>query len=129
MRANDADADQVISQRFDCFTHFLFCTLLASLFLLPRSVGARTLPNAAHRVRQEGTRIAEAVRVDHAPRLDGTLNDPLWQAANPITEFRQREPYEGVAPTEKTEVRILYTQHALWDHRNRTSPGHQSRLG
>jgi len=52
--------------------------------------------------------------VDHAPRLDGTLNDPLWQAANPITEFRQREPYEGVAPTEKTEVRILYTQHAIY---------------
>lgn len=38
---------------------------------------------------------AEATRIDHSPRLDGTLNDPLWQSAKPITEFRQREPHEG----------------------------------
>jgi len=41
--------------------------------------------------------------------LDGTLNDPLWQSATPITEFHQREPYEGQAPTERTEVRIIFT--------------------
>jgi hypothetical protein len=52
--------------------------------------------------------------VDHAPRLDGTLNDPLWQSAKPITDYRQREPYEGQPPTENTEVRILYTRHAVY---------------
>lgn len=57
---------------------------------------------------------AEAVRVDTAPRLDGTLDDPLWQSAKPIVDFRQREPYEGSQPTEKTEVRILYTRHAVY---------------
>ena len=69
--------------------------------------------------------------VDHAPKLDGTLNDPLWLNAKPITDFRQREPREGEPATEKTEVRILYTcgtPHAfksmcydsgtLTDHRN-----------
>src|ERR1700687_341298 len=58
--------------------------------------------------------IAQAVRVDRAPRLDGTLYDPLWQSAKPITDFRQREPHEGEASTEKTEVRILYTKHAVY---------------
>jgi len=57
---------------------------------------------------------AEAVRVDHAPKLDGTLDDPLSQTAKPITDFRQREPFEGQAPTEKTEVRILYSRHAIY---------------
>ena len=57
---------------------------------------------------------ADAVRVDHAPKLDGTLNDPLWQSAKPITEFRQQEPHEGQPATEPTEVRILYTRHAVY---------------
>ncbi len=57
---------------------------------------------------------AEAVRVDHAPKLDGTLNDPLWQSAKPITDFFQQEPYEGQTATERTEVRILYTRHAVY---------------
>jgi Domain of unknown function (DUF5916) len=59
-------------------------------------------------------RVAEAVRVDHPPKLDGTLADPLWQLAKPITDFRQKEPYEGQPPTEKTEVRILYTRKAAY---------------
>jgi hypothetical protein len=40
--------------------------------------------------------------------LDGTLNDPAWQTAPPIADFRQREPLETSPPTEKTEVRMLY---------------------
>lgn len=46
--------------------------------------------------------------------MDGTLDDPLWQQATPITNFLQREPYEGQAPTEQTEVRILYTKHEVF---------------
>ena len=58
--------------------------------------------------------MAEAVRVDHAPKLDGTLSDPLWESAKPVTEFHQREPNEGDPATERTEVRILYTRHAVY---------------
>jgi len=58
--------------------------------------------------------IAQAVRVDRSPRLDGTLDDPLWQQATPITNFRQREPYEGQPATEKSEVRILYTRNQIY---------------
>lgn len=60
------------------------------------------------------TSVAEAERVDHSPRLDGTLNDPAWQQAKPITGFLQREPYEGQKPTETTEVRVLYTANAVY---------------
>jgi hypothetical protein len=58
--------------------------------------------------------VAEAAPIDHAPKLDGTLNDPLWQSAKPIGDFRQREPHEGEPATEKTEVRILYTRTAVY---------------
>ena len=51
---------------------------------------------------------AVAARAEQAPRLDGTLDDPIWQIALPINDFRQREPLETAPATEKTEVRILY---------------------
>jgi len=54
------------------------------------------------------------VRVEHAPRLDGTLTDPLWGQAKPITNFVQREPHEGQAPSERTEVRILFTRNSVY---------------
>ena len=57
---------------------------------------------------------AQATAVEHAPKLDGTLDDPLWQSATAITDFRQREPYEGQPATEKTAIRILYTRHAVY---------------
>ncbi len=57
---------------------------------------------------------AEAVRVERAPKLDGTLDDPLWQSAKVISDFRQQEPNEGEPATEKTEVRIFFTRHAVY---------------
>jgi hypothetical protein len=62
----------------------------------------------------EGPRVAQAVRVDQAPKLDGTLDDPLWQSAKIISNFRQKEPLEGEQATEKTEVRVLYTRTAVY---------------
>lgn len=73
----------------------------------PRLTGLPSVP-------QSDARVAEAVSVDHAPKLDGTLGDPLWLNAQPITDFRQREPFENNPPTEETEVRILYTRHAVY---------------
>ena len=58
--------------------------------------------------------VAQAVHIEHAPKMDGTLNDPLWGQADPIADFRQREPFEGKAPTEATEVRILYTRSEIY---------------
>lgn len=63
---------------------------------------------------QEPSRTAKATRVDRPPRLDGTLNDAVWQSAAPIGNFLQREPFEGQPPTEKTEVRILYDKHNVY---------------
>ncbi len=63
---------------------------------------------------QEPLRTAKANRIDRAPKLDGTLDDPIWQQASPIADFLQREPFEGQMPTEKTEVRILYSKHEIY---------------
>ena len=90
----------------------LACGLISLCLLLFRPSGANAEASPA---KGESARInAEATSVDHAPKLDGALNDPLWQSAKPITDFHQREPHEGEAPSEETEVRILYTRHAVY---------------
>jgi len=62
----------------------------------------------------QAMRSAHAVRVERSPKFDGTLDDPIWQQAVPITDFRQKEPYEGQPATERTEVRILYTHDEIY---------------
>lgn len=71
-------------------------------------------PEPAETASSEGRPIAHAARVDRSPRLDGTLNDPIWNQAVPITDFRQREPSEGKPATEATEVRILYSRTEIY---------------
>jgi hypothetical protein len=60
-----------------------------------------------------GRRVA-AARIDHAPPLDGTLEDSIWKTAEPLIDFRQREPLETSPGTERTEVRILYDSHHVY---------------
>src|SRR6266571_533002 len=59
-------------------------------------------------------RVAVAVRAERPPRLDGTLNDPIWSTAPVLADFRQREPLETQSATEKTEVRILYDSRHIY---------------
>src|SRR5437667_5451492 len=59
-------------------------------------------------------RVAVAVRADRPPRLDGTLNDPIWSTAPVLSDFRQREPLETQSATENTEVRILYDSRHIY---------------
>src|SRR5947199_3010736 len=63
---------------------------------------------------QEPLRTASASRIDLAPKLDGTLDDPIWQQASAIDNFLQREPFDGQPSTEKTEVRVLYSKNAIY---------------
>ncbi|MEO7043547.1 MAG: DUF5916 domain-containing protein [Gemmatimonadaceae bacterium] len=58
--------------------------------------------------------VAQAVRRDGPITLDGKLDDAAWNAATPITKFTQRQPNEGQPGTQRTEIRILYDDAALY---------------
>jgi len=55
-----------------------------------------------------------AVRVEAGPRIDGRLDDPVWQQAPVIDGFRMVEPRPGEEPSERTEARVLYDGHSLY---------------
>ena len=82
---------------------FIAAFLFGLLYLALNEPGAFAQVQAPELGRQ-----ATAVRTERPPRLDGTLDDPLWQTAPPITDFRQEEPLETKPATNKTEVHILY---------------------
>jgi len=56
----------------------------------------------------------QAVHITQEPVLDGVLDEPVWQEASPVGQFRQRNPQEGSPATERTEVRILYSETAIF---------------
>jgi hypothetical protein len=99
--------------------HVRTCVFLLPLLCFSSSLfHAQSQPHPQTKEGQIGSReplrTAQATRVARGPKLDGTLDDTLWQQATPIANFLQREPYEGQAPSEKTEVRILYTKHEVY---------------
>jgi hypothetical protein len=47
-------------------------------------------------------------------RLDGRLDDAAWAAAARLHGFTQYEPLEGVAASQRTEVRVLVTDDAVY---------------
>ena len=59
-------------------------------------------------------REAHAAKVEHPPIIDGNVHDEIWDRAEVLTGFVQAEPLEGEPATERTEVRILYDDHAIY---------------
>jgi hypothetical protein len=55
-----------------------------------------------------------AVRVANGPKIDGRLDDPVWSSAAAFSAFRMAEPQPDGAPSEKTELRILYDEANLY---------------
>jgi len=64
--------------------------------------------NPAYSAQQDSVVKVQAVRVEKAPHLDGSLSDPVWEKAIPFSGFLMVEPVPGSAPSEKTELRVLY---------------------
>jgi len=46
--------------------------------------------------------------------LDGRLDEAIWRTAQAVSDFVQREPREGILPSERTEVRIAWDDRALY---------------
>lgn len=56
----------------------------------------------------------QAVRITEAIKLDGDLNEAVWQQAPVATDFIQNRPNPGPREKHKTEVRILYDDANLY---------------
>lgn len=53
-------------------------------------------------------------RADEVPRLDGRLDEAVWQRAEVATGFQQFEPVPGALASERTEARVVLTAEAVY---------------
>ncbi len=74
------------------------------------ALGAETLP--AQTVSEAPS--AQAVRASGPIRIDGRLDDEAWTGAQVLAGFVQNTPREGAPASERTEVRILFDDEALY---------------
>ena len=77
--------------------------LTAALLFVPGALAA-----------QDPARVARPARIASVPHIDGRLDEAVWQQAEALTGFVQRQPQEGAPSTELTEVRILTDGEALY---------------
>lgn len=75
-------------------------------------VGSSPAQEAAQ---SQPTKTMTAVRINPSPpHLDGILDDEAWRLAPVFTGFIQLEPDQFEPATEKTEVRLIYDDEALY---------------
>lgn len=90
--------------------HIVFTAL--SLALPAGTAAGQQTPAAA--TRHDQAPVAVAVRRSGDVSIDGRLDEAAWQAAQPITGFRQLDPNEGQPVSERTEARVLIDDDAIY---------------
>lgn len=83
--------------------------------LLPAAMSAQNPAPPAERATDHARApIAEARPRAGAIRIDGRVDEAAWQTATPVTAFTQVVPTEGAPVSERTEIRFLYDDEALY---------------
>jgi hypothetical protein len=80
-----------------------------AVFLLPAAADAQSAETGA-----AARKTVQIVRTANAPELDGSLDDPAWQAAAVISELRQYKPEEFAEPTERSTFLLMYDDDYLY---------------
>jgi hypothetical protein len=75
---------------------------------------AITAPASAQGPDLSGGKFIDLVRAEVAPEIDGVLDDAVWANADGFDDFHQIEPNDKGVPTERTQVRILFDDDALY---------------
>ena len=94
------------SQKKVSYKVYLLIFLFAYLLALTPLMANAAVDNSEYQ--------AEAHRAFGSIEIDGNLNEPDWQEATPVGQFRQVEPDAGEPMTLPTEVRILYDQENIY---------------
>ncbi|HNF31598.1 MAG TPA: hydrolase, partial [Bacteroidia bacterium] len=56
----------------------------------------------------------KATRIFEPIKIDGQLTESVWASTNALSDFVMNRPIEGGVPTQKTEVRIVYDNTAIY---------------
>ena len=88
--------------------------LLVALWLLTSFPLTPLAGQATADTGQHGKRTLTLTRAEAPPVLDGRLDDAAWRNLQIIGDFIQKDPDQGMAASQKTEVRALYDDENLY---------------
>src|SRR6266702_288420 len=71
-------------------------------------------PLVAQNIHPTPPPVVRAVPLQGEIKLDGRLDEPVWQSAPPATDFRQNQPHEGQPASQRTEVRFVFDGAAIY---------------
>ena len=98
-----------------------FVTLCVLAFLVPAASAAQVAPAATLQDtanpfgRKYPPRIYQTVRLaGQPPVIDGRLGDEAWKQGEWSGDFKQQMPTEGAAPSQPTELKILYDDRHIY---------------
>ena len=83
---------------------FYFYFFVILLFFIPHITNAQNLEN----------KVLEAVKNGKPPKINGILDDPIWDKAPTATDFTQYEPYNGRKASFPTEVKFIYNNQGIY---------------
>ncbi len=83
------------------------CALVVILALISPALLAQ---NSANKPSIEAVRVTS----DSEIKVDGVLDETIWTNALPATNFTQNFPDDGGEPSQRTEVRVLYSDQYLY---------------
>jgi len=83
------------------------------LFLLPL-LSAALLTGAVDPGQPRQVPHLAAVHATKPPLIDGRLDDPAWQTVPATEAFTQQFPFDGSKPSERTQLRVLYDEDAIY---------------
>jgi len=81
-----------------------------TLVLLISSIFAANVKEAE----LNSSKLLRAEQIQGIIKIDGELDEKIWDMANFSDAFQQREPGDGDAPTERTEIGCLYDKNNLY---------------
>jgi len=56
----------------------------------------------------------EMASLSEEANIDGVMDEAIWQQATLITDLHQMNPFEYAEPSQRTEIRIYYTEDAVF---------------
>ena len=88
--------------------------LVCWLGLVTSAAWAQSKPADAAAATLAPKRQLQATRTSTPPKLDGLLDEAVWQTAPIATKFYEYEPTPGPVEKHPTEVRVLYDDNAIY---------------
>lgn len=94
--------------------YLLLCWFSLFIGVAQAQKGPAATPAATDAARPAPKRQLQATRISTPPKLDGLLDEAVWQSAPIATKFYELEPTPGPIEKHPTEVRVLYDDAAIY---------------